>query len=199
MAPNCPAFDCPNPGRIPCPKCKSVSYCSTNCQKSNLPSHEQSCVAAASKHNCYLVRASPNTSTPTTTSVSDQIEPLHLEHYGNEAAEVKELRTRLQWSSVHEAAKFYDHAGTDSWYYYVYGHSDGGPKNEAVSRASHTGKDIHGDVAIIRSGPAGYDTPETFTKTELANALEFYGTRSGRKIFNEREKNRFMAKMGMRF
>ncbi|KAL8840189.1 MAG: hypothetical protein Q9176_004037 [Flavoplaca citrina] len=136
---------------------------------------------------------------PSTAPILEESPARNAKHYGNEAAEVKELRTRLQWSSVHEAAKFYDRTGTDSWYYYVYGHSDGGPKNEAVSRASHTGNDIHGDVAIIRSGPAGYDTPETFTKTELANALEFYETRSGRKIFNEREKNRFMAKMGMRF
>ncbi|KAL8637060.1 MAG: hypothetical protein Q9226_009166, partial [Calogaya cf. arnoldii] len=107
--------------------------------KNNLKSHEQSCVAPGPEHNCYLVRATPSPTTALSVdNISDWVGPLHLEHFGDESAEMEELRTRLRWSSVMEAGKFYDHTGEDKWYYYVYGHSDGGPKNEAVSRACHT-------------------------------------------------------------
>ena len=68
-----------------------------------------------------------------------------------------ELKFRLGWSSVSEVAKFYDHKGIDTWYHYVYGQPnakrEGKSKNEAVSRASHQGKDVFGDIAVIRSEP----------------------------------------------
>ncbi|KAI4194617.1 MAG: hypothetical protein LQ350_007672 [Teloschistes chrysophthalmus] len=113
--------------------------------------------AASAKYNRYLVRADTTTNTTSSTPKPKHIEPLNLQQYGNEFAEKKELQTRLKWSSVYEAGKFYDHQGADRWYYYVYGQpkgkSEGKTKNEAVTKAC--GRDVYGDTAIIRSGPGG--------------------------------------------
>ncbi|KAL8659919.1 MAG: hypothetical protein Q9202_006900 [Teloschistes flavicans] len=68
--------------------------------------------AASLKYNCYLVRA--DTHTASSALILKPIEPLNLTHYGNEFAEKKELKTRLKWSSVYEAGKFYDHQGAHS-------------------------------------------------------------------------------------
>lgn len=80
------------------------------------------------KYNCYLVRTTPNSSAANSSSetpITSLIEPFHLQHYGNEFAEIKELKSRLGWSSVVEVGKFYDHKGTDTWYHYVYGRPNG--------------------------------------------------------------------------
>ncbi|KAI4087299.1 MAG: hypothetical protein L6R37_008334, partial [Teloschistes peruensis] len=126
------------------------------CQRIHWPTHQKNCAASA-KHNCYLVRADTTINTTSSTLRPKSIEPLNLQQHGNEFAEKKELKTRLKWSSVYEAGKFYDHQGADSWYYYVYGQSkgksEGKQKNEAVSKACGCG--VYGDAAVIRSGPGG--------------------------------------------
>lgn len=157
------------------------------------------------KHNCYLVRATPNSSAANASSetpIASLIEPLHLQHYGDEFAEMKELKSRLGWSSVGEVGKFYDHKGTDTWYHYVYGQpngkKEGKSKNEAVSRACHQGNDIYGDVAVIRSGPGSGPSEEqqVFTASWLAKSLDFYKTNNARDVFAKRERSRFQGKMG---
>ena len=95
-----------------------------------------------------------------------------------------------------EVGKFYDHLGNDSWYYFVYGQTNRKAElNRAVSRAC--GTSVYGDVAVIRSGSAGYDTPEVFTRTVLDKALKYYETGNAREIFAEREKSRVSRSMGI--
>ncbi|KAL8957451.1 MAG: hypothetical protein Q9183_006055 [Haloplaca sp. 2 TL-2023] len=185
----------------------AVSYCSPTCQKAHWPTHKTSCAATA-KHNCYLVRAvlppsSCTGSSSSETQIAGLIEPFHLQHYGDEHAEITELKSRLGWSSVYEVAKFYDHKGTDTWYHFVYGElnakKEGKPKNEAVSRASHQGRDVFGDVAVIRSGPGDgpNEAQQVFTAGWLAKSLEFYKTEDAKKVFAERERSRFQRRMGI--
>lgn len=148
------------------------------------------------KYNCFLIRAKPHSSTPPLQDIASQVEPFNLNSYGNEMGEMRELKTRLGWKSATEVGKFYDHKGTDSWYYYVYGDEGSSqPKNEAASLVCY--KKIKGDIAVIRSGPAGTDTPEYFTQKELSEAVEFYKTHDRSKVFHEREKSRFSSSMGM--
>ena len=198
MDTTCSSSTCSQTGTLYCNGCKSTTYCSKTCQIAHWPIHKQNC-AATQKHNCYLVRAAPSNGTSSFNSISDQIEPLNLEHYGNEFAEIKELKTRLGWTSASEVGKFYDHLGTDTWYYYVYGQrkgaAEGKPKNEIASRAC--GKEIYGDVAVIRSGPGGEDTPELFASWVLRKALEYYDGRNSGKVFAERESSRIGRKMGV--
>ena len=130
------------------------------------------------KHNCYLVCATPTSNS--TTPVASLIEPFQLQNYGNEYAEIQELKSRLGWSSAAEVAKFYDHKGTDTWYHYVYGQpngkKEGKSKNDAVSRAGYQGNDI---------------------SSWLAKSLDFYKTDDARDVFAKRERSRFQRKMGM--
>ena len=150
------------------------------------------------KYNCFLIRAKPHSSTPPLQDIASQVEPFNLNSFGNEMGEMRELKTRLGWKNAQEVGKFYDHKGTDSWYYYVYGEEGSSqPKNEAASLVCY--KKMKGDIAVIRSGPAGTDTPEYFTQRELSEAVEFYKTHDRLKVFHEREKSRMSKSMGMNF
>ena len=54
--------------------------------------------SSASKYNCIVVRASSLSATAileNTTSITEQLEPLHLQSYGSEVAEIRELKQRL--------------------------------------------------------------------------------------------------------
>lgn len=188
----CDATSCDHEAKNRCAGCKDVSYCSKACQTSDWPSHKKTC-AACQKYNCFLLRADAQTSRPSLDSIADQLETFHLQEYGTEIAEIRELKRRLGWTSASEAGKFYDHTGSVSWYYFVYGQEgarqERRAKNEVAGLAC--GGTRHGDVAIIRSGPAGSETPEVFTKSALAKTLEFYKTHSSSTVFAEREKNRF--------
>jgi len=119
-------------------------------------------------------------------------------------AEIQEVKSRCGWSSVSEVGKFYDHVGTDSWYYYVYGQrkgkTEGKSFNAALSMACGTtrGKEIYGDVAVIRSGPSDDEpVPERFTSVALAKALDYYKDKDCEQVFVEREKSRCGRKMGV--
>ena len=142
------------------------------------------------KYNCFLIRAKPHSTTNPLQDIAGQVEPFNLNNYGDEMGEMREMKTRLGWKNAREVGKFYDHEGTDSWYYYVYGEEGSSqPKNEAASLVCY--RKMKGDIAVIRSGPAGTDTPEYFTQRELSAAVEFYKTHDRSKVFNEREKSRF--------
>lgn len=112
-----------------------------------------------------------------------------------------ELKRRLGWTAIYEAGKFYDHKGSDTWYYYVYGAShssnaNASMKNEVASLCC--GEMVYGDVAVIRSGPAdSHDYPEEFTKLELVKALEFYQRENTHIVFQQREKSRMSKKLGI--
>ncbi|KAI4146887.1 MAG: hypothetical protein L6R39_003303 [Caloplaca ligustica] len=198
MASSCAAISCPQEGKNRCAGCKEVAYCSKACQTTHWPTHKKEC-AANKKFNCFLLRAdaSPSSAAPLN-NIADQLEPFHLQNYGTETAEVNELKRRLGWTGAIEVGKFYDHIGSDDWYYFVYGQGkgkrEGKAKNEVAGLVCNAPQ--FGDVAIIRSGPAGTDTPEEFTKTSLARALDFYKTHSASQVFAEREKSRFGKQTG---
>ncbi|KAL8685213.1 MAG: hypothetical protein Q9218_007899 [Villophora microphyllina] len=198
MTSTCSSAGCQQNGALVCVGCGEASYCGKDCQKTHWPTHKKTCAANA-KYNCYLVRADIGTNTIASSTPPKPIEPLHLQQYGNEFAEKKELKTRLGWSSVYEVGKFYDHQGTDSWYYYVYGQPKGKAekkrKNEAVSKAC--GSEVYGDAAVIRSGPGGDPTPENFAGGILAKALAFYDANDSGAVFAERERSRMSRKMGV--
>ena len=56
---------------------------------------------------------------------------------------------------------------------------------------------IKGDIAVIRSGPEGSDTPEYFTQQELSSAVEYHKTHDRMKVFMERERSRVGKSLGM--
>lgn len=96
--------------------------------------------------------------------------------------------------------KFYDHLGTDSWYYYVYGQiqrkPEGKSRNSIVSKSC--GGEIYGDVAVIRSGPAEQGSvPEEFNYFMLLKALRYYETKSSYEVSATREKSRCARMMGI--
>jgi hypothetical protein len=116
-----------------------------------------------------------------------------LNDYGTETGERAELQRRLGWTVVNEVGKFYDHKGSDTWYYYVYGphrpsSTNTSPMNEAASLSC--GQIVYGDVAVVRSGPVDSTVPEMFTKKELVKTLEFYRTEDTRYVFSLRERSR---------
>ncbi|KAI4093873.1 MAG: hypothetical protein LQ344_002612 [Seirophora lacunosa] len=196
MATACAACSSSEKAKTRCNGCKEVTYCSKACQSSHFPTHSKVC-PAFQKHNCFLLHADAQTSRPPLDHIAGQLEPFHLQQYGTETAEIGELKRRLGWSGASEVGKFYDHAGSDTWYYFVYGQHGGKAKGKAKNEvANMVCGETHGDVAIIRSGPAGFDTPETFTKSALVNALKFYKTLSRDAVFSERERNRFAKRTG---
>ena len=114
--------------------------------------------------------------------------------------EIREIKEKLGWRQAIEEGKFYDHLGSDRWYYFIYGQlksasEAGAEKNEVASLAC--GKAIYGDVVVLRSGPLGGEYPEDFAVGSLCKTVEFYRTHSSRRVFAEREKSRFMRSVGM--
>jgi len=124
-----------------------------------------------------------------------------LNDYGTERGEIAELKRRLSWTAVDEIGKFYDHKGSDTWYYYVYGPNqlssvDTLPMNKAASRCC--GRTVYGDVAVVRSGPVDSNNyPEEFTKAELIKDIEFYRTEDTDDVFQRREKSRAGRRWGI--
>ncbi|MCJ1235698.1 hypothetical protein MMC14_003669 [Varicellaria rhodocarpa] len=126
MSFRCSSNSCSNTGTSRCNGCQDVLYCSKECQKAHWKTHKQTC-SSSQKYNCIVIRANPNSTTPilkNITSISKQLEPFHLQSYGNEGAEIRELKQRLGWKTAEEIGKFYTHIGDDYWYYYVYGSID---------------------------------------------------------------------------
>ncbi|KAI4155910.1 MAG: hypothetical protein LQ340_000661 [Diploschistes diacapsis] len=164
--------------------------------------------------NCFIIRA--NGRNPVAADISSQIAPLDLKSYGRgEAYEKKELCQRLGWQqvwSMTEEINFYGHEGEDGWYYFAYGPNQEqmrlrslqdktdnlpkGPKWNGIASMLTDGKrDIWGDVAVVRSGPASPSNKyeEVFNGKDLEATLNWYlkGRKVG-KIYDEREKSRAM-------
>ena len=198
MEGNCSSDPCQEPSKQKCGGCNTAKYCSKDCQITDWKVHKRTCTAAQ-KHNCFVIRAAPKSDAPVLENIPVQIEPLPLQRYGNEGAEKQELKARLGWKSAGEVGKFYDHAGTTDWYYYVYGDTAASaathPLNE-ISQLTCYGS-VHGDIAVIRSGPYDAKYPETFTHGDLAKAVEFYKTNSRDEVFAQRESSRFGRNMGI--
>ncbi|KAL9073499.1 MAG: hypothetical protein Q9161_002920 [Pseudevernia consocians] len=198
---------CAKPGTRKCGRCRIANYCSQDCQKTDWAVHKAPCRAASQsntpKANCYILRAAPRTpNAPVLDNIAGQIEPFHLSRLGNEVAEKRQLGQHLGWNGSIEVGKFYDHVGSDGWYYYVYGDARafnagaGLPANEAAGLVCHEGK-VYGDIGVVRSGPMGASFAEEFSKMELVKAVEFYRTKDKDKVFGEREMSRAMRNYSM--
>ncbi|KAF6233364.1 hypothetical protein HO173_008296 [Letharia columbiana] len=207
MAEICSNPSCSEPGSRKCGRCKSANYCSQDCQKIHWGAHKGACKAnsqsSAPKANCYILRATPqNPDAPVLDNIANQIEPFNLSNLGNEVAEKRQLERHLGWKHSIEAGKFYDHTGSDKWYYYVYGDArafntkSGLPANEAAGLICHQ-KKVYGDIGIVRSGPVGSEYAEEFEKMELVKAVQFYKTNDKDKVFSQREMSRAMRGFGM--
>jgi hypothetical protein len=204
----CSASPCTNAGTRACTGCTAPAarYCSKECQKRDWKRHKVGC-ASAQTSNCYLIRdisssssSSPSNSTDDWFDIAPYVESFSLQDYGTEKAEKAELKRRLGWTDIAEVGKFYDHKGSDTWYYYVYGphpsslRANTSPLNEVASLCCY--ETVCGDVAVVRSGPADSTVAEEFTKAELVRTLEFYRTRDPNCVFGEREKSRACRKFG---
>lgn len=207
MAEICSNPSCSEPGTRKCGGCRNANYCSQSCQRSHWSVHKPACKAAnqssAPKANCYILRAAPQTvNAPVLDNIAGQIEPFNLSSLGDEMAEKRQLERHLGWKRSIEVGKFYDHLGTDKWYYYVYGDArafhpkSGLPVNEAAGLICPKGK-VYGDIGIVRSGPLEASFPEEFSKMELAKAVEFYKTNDKDKVFSQREMSRSMRSFGV--
>ena len=196
MDSHCSSPNCPETASLSCSGCKGTRYCSKTCQTSHWRLHKKTCLSAQ-KNNCYLIRASSD-SASAFAHIRDHVEPFPLQAFGNEFSEIKELKNRLGWTSAGEIGKFYDHLGTDQWYYFVYGQSnamaEGKPANEIASKACS--RKIWGDVAVIISGPMGNKMPEMFTIGSLCKTLKWLEGRESSTIFSEREQSRVMRSLG---
>ena len=171
-------------------------------QPSNIPSTP----AEGTFANGWIIRAEPSireSGTSVLDNIASQIAPWHFDPIGNEASEKRQLIAREGWSGVIEVGKFYDHAGCDQWYYYVYGPTrafdkrSGKPKNEVASLVCY--QLVYGDVVVVTSGPMGSNWPVEIKKEDLVKTMEWYkGSDVDReKVFQEREYSRAMKKMGL--
>ncbi|CAD6594497.1 MAG: hypothetical protein ASARMPREDX12_009136 [Alectoria sarmentosa] len=206
MADICFNASCSEPGTRKCGACKNAKYCSQDCQRGHWNAHKATCKATSRsstpKANCYILRAAPRTAnTPVLDHIADQIEPFNLANLGDESAEKRQLEQHLGWRGAVEVGKFYDHRGSDAWYYYVYGDArafntnSGLPANEAAGLVCHK-RPVYGDLGVVRSGPVGSEYAEEFSKTELVKAVEFYRKNDKDKVFAQREMSRSMRAFG---
>ena len=197
---SCSAKGCYNPGILCCSGCKHYyTYCSKECQKADWREHRKICLVYQ-PYNGFRIVARPATNSAVFENINAQLVPFHFHEYGIEGPEQEELKSKLKWTSASEVGKFYSHTGDDRWYYFVYGQEDAWegkeptlPKNELATKAC--GRDLWGDVVVIRSGPMGQDLEEQFSKADLARTLGYYKTKDSRAIFEEREGTRMGRNM----
>ena len=213
---SCSNPSCPQPGTLRCGRCKTARYCSQSCQKSQWTAHKAACKASTGhslssnvpKSNCYILRAAPQTTDDNNNApvvvldnIAEQIVPFQLEDLGDEGKEMRQLEKELGWKGAMEVGKFYDHKGSDGWYYYVYGDARAFnrksklPVNEAAGLVCRK-RPIYGDVGIVRSGPMGAEYAVEFPKKELVRAVEFYKDNDKDKVFAQREMSRMKRNYG---
>jgi MYND finger len=213
-----------------CAGCNVVRYCDRECQRAHWRQHKPFCSqwraspASAQERapkpseipvpattelnppdnitdNGYIIRVKPKGDKPVLDDIAGQIDAWHFDPLGDETKERTQIMHREGWSNVIEAGKFYDHSGTDAWYYYVYGPSNafskgsGKPKNEVASLVCYDS--VYGDVIVVASGPLETGWPEVIKKSELVKTVEWYKTNDRELVFQERERSRFMRKLGL--
>jgi hypothetical protein len=211
-----------------CSSCNIAYYCDRDCQRADWPRHKPLCaqwkttppsaddIAGKSSLNVsptepnrskfdtdngYIIRAQSSSDKPVLDNIAAQIEAWHFDPIGNEAEEKRQIMRREGWTDVIEVGKFYDHAGTDKWYYFVYGPSNaynknsGKPKNESASLVCY--EPVYGDVIVVTSGPLDSGWPEEIRKSDLVTTMEWHKKNDRATVFHERERSRFMRKMGL--
>lgn len=173
----------------------------TNSPTAKTTSSKMAPESSSVKENSFIIRAKPkDPSKSVHENIKDQLEPLHLTHIGSENAEKHQLQRDLNWPEAIEVGKFYDHEGTDDWYYFVYGstkayNKGSAQKNELASLVCYQA--VYGDVVVVRSGPIESTYSEMIDKTKLEKTIEFHKTHNRSEIFAEREKSRMFRKMGL--
>ncbi|RAK77171.1 zinc finger MYND domain-containing protein [Aspergillus fijiensis CBS 313.89] len=118
--PTCTVPSCQKPDTLRCSGChpsQQARYCSSTCQAADWKrGHRRTC-AGAQKHNCFLIRALPITTTATDPNQPPKdahyLEPFPLHAYGNWGKERQEIQTRLNWAAVYEPGTFFSHHDTN--------------------------------------------------------------------------------------
>lgn len=114
----CSAPSCTKPGARACTGCTTpppARYCSQECQKRDWKTHTSVC--GGRKYNGFMITNTPFEQTTSPPTISDYLTPFYFQRYGHEGEERRELEQRLGWREVAEVGKFYDHEGSDTWYY----------------------------------------------------------------------------------
>ena len=198
----CSSQSCTQPSKYQCSGCRTTQYCSKACQTASFPTHKLSCTGLQ-KHKCFIIHAAPASNKPVLENIAAQIEPFELQSYGNEQAEIRELKQKLGWKNAEECANFYDHKGTDTWWYFAYGeyqkapreHVANKPLNEISTRTCYM--PIYGDIVIVRTGPLGTKFEESFLQVNLVKTIEWYRTTDCKRVYTDREQSRFCRRMGI--
>uniref|UniRef100_A0A7M5X644 MYND-type domain-containing protein n=1 Tax=Clytia hemisphaerica TaxID=252671 RepID=A0A7M5X644_9CNID len=208
---------CSNHGTKKCGQCLQVYYCSRDCQMAHWKTHKPSCKpcnkpkgASTEKRKesknmkrakTIYVKAGSFDSYDEFDAKTDLFE---LESYGNEAGEMKEIRSRFGWKDVSGTLyKFYSPNEIDfQWYYYIY-YDDTRNRvkrfsDENVFASGCCSSKIYGDVIILRSGPMGSNSyDESISVKDLYDCFEFYQTHNSVKVFQQREYKRCMQSFGV--
>ncbi|MDI1492885.1 MAG: hypothetical protein OHK93_004668 [Ramalina farinacea] len=159
--------------------------------------------ASYQPYNALRIIARPATKTPVFDNIYAQFQPFHFLNYGDPRGEIEELKRQLGWTAPTAVGKIYEHTGDDQWHYYVCGQRNFGqrglqtpPKNEPASRAC--GRDIGGDVVVIKVGPLGQDFDVHFSMADLGRTLKFYKTGDSRTIYAQLVRKRRVSYIKMR-
>lgn len=193
---------CDARGSSVCTGCKMHPYCSVKCQKADWEEHRRVCLIYQ-PYNALRIIARPVTKNSVFDNIHAQLQPFHFLNYGDPRAEIEELKRELGWTAPTAVGKIYEYNGDDQWHYYVCGQKNFGqralqtpPKNELASRAC--GRDIWGDVVVIKTGPLGQDFDVHFSMADLGRTLEFYKTGDSRTIYAQLVRKRRSSYMKMR-
>uniref|UniRef100_A0A7M5X5P7 MYND-type domain-containing protein n=1 Tax=Clytia hemisphaerica TaxID=252671 RepID=A0A7M5X5P7_9CNID len=146
---------CSNHGTKKCGQCLQVYYYNRDCQIAHWKIHKPSCKPCnkAKRASTEKRKESKNMKRAKTIYVKagsfdsydefdTKTELFELESYGNEAGEMKEIRSRFGWKDVSGTLyKFYSPNESDfQWYYYIYyDDTRNRAKNFLMKMCSHLG------------------------------------------------------------
>lgn len=216
---------CDQRGLLVCTGCHAVAYCSPECQVQHWSTtHKDTCLPNL-KFNCFIIRTKPKSGPLLLLPfdkdrIPDQVEPLPL---SQTARMTEALQDRLGWKRPRIIGKFFDHRGSDSWFYIcVSNERSEAPKttnslltphlatqyaenyDNIADAASSPGNTIsslvcdtlsRGDIAIVRTGPPNGTFNRNFSKKELCKTLVWYINKRAKDVRLERERS-WAKKMG---
>ncbi|MCJ1360304.1 MAG: hypothetical protein MMC33_010309 [Icmadophila ericetorum] len=201
--PMCCSRICDQPGTMVCKGCWTTIYCSPPCQRQHWKIHKRNCFFTQ-EFNGFIIRAKAKSGPmlllpQEKDKIADQVEPMYLDQtFGISEA----LKGRLGWKRPYVIGKFFDHRGSDDWFYTCYAESTStlfsNPYVSTPPTASIPGNTIAslicdilapGDVAVVRVAPFNERVRLEFTKNELCKTLEWYVGKKAKDVRLERERS----------